>query len=183
MKLDPVALAEQAIAFEFGNFLRATLLAHRATPLGMGYGKTRFVSPDDRFKSSPRRCGIAASRPKRHPGEREASPARPNGRRPEAARTAGSRSGRAAERPARCLSRCRQRGLQGETARMPWEARLVDRQDKVRGLYLAQAQLLQRSPDPQDRALGDKVAAFVRSMPRPDSQRLALARELRAAGT
>ena len=69
----------------------------------------------------------------------------------------------------------------GAAARTPWEARLVDRQAKVRGLYLAQAQLLQRSPDPQDRALGDKVEAFVRTMPPADSQRLALARELRVA--
>ncbi len=58
---------------------------------------------------------------------------------------------------------------------------MIDRQAQVRGLYLAQAQVLQRSGDPADQALGAKVEAFVRSMPAPDSQRLALARELRAA--
>jgi type IV secretory pathway VirD2 relaxase len=63
----------------------------------------------------------------------------------------------------------------------PWESRMLDRQAKVRSLYLAQAQLLSRSPDSADRALGSKVEAFVRSMPQPDSQRLMLARELRAA--
>lgn len=73
--------------------------------------------------------------------------------------------------------------FQGQTARTPWEARTLDRQALVRGLYLAQAQLLRRSPDPADRELGSKVQAFVRSMPQPDSQRLALARELRAANT
>jgi hypothetical protein len=50
LKLDATALADQAIAFEFTGYLRATLLARRATPLGMGFGKTRFASPDDGFK-------------------------------------------------------------------------------------------------------------------------------------
>jgi type IV secretory pathway VirD2 relaxase len=73
--------------------------------------------------------------------------------------------------------------FKGETARTPWETQMLERQAKVRGLYLAQAQLLQRSSDSVDRAFGSKVEAFVRSMPRPDSQRLALARELRAANS
>lgn len=71
--------------------------------------------------------------------------------------------------------------FQGETVRTPWEAKMIDRQAQVRGLYLAQAYVLQRSGDPADQALGSKVEAFVRAMPAPDSQRLALARELRAA--
>lgn len=71
--------------------------------------------------------------------------------------------------------------FQGGTARTPWEAKMIDRQAQVRGLYLAQAQVLQRSADPVDQALGAKVEAFVRAMPVPDSQRLMLARELRAA--
>ena len=70
-----------------------------------------------------------------------------------------------------------------QTVQAPWDGRLLERQAKVRGLYLAQAQLLARSGDPADRALGAKVAAFVRSMPQPDTRRLALARELRAANT
>lgn len=69
----------------------------------------------------------------------------------------------------------------GQTTRTPWETRLLERQARVRGLYLAQAQLLGRSPDATDRTLGAKVEAFVRSMPQPDTRRLALARELRAA--
>lgn len=73
--------------------------------------------------------------------------------------------------------------FKGETAQTPWETRLLERQAKVRALYLAQAQLLRRSGDPSDRVLGAKVEAFVRSMPQPDSQRLALARELRAANS
>lgn len=71
--------------------------------------------------------------------------------------------------------------FQGHTERTPWEQRIVARQQAVRSLYLTQAQLLGRSSDPADRALGAKVEAFVRSMPQPDTQRLALARQLRAA--
>ncbi|MGH6958323.1 MAG: relaxase/mobilization nuclease domain-containing protein [Caulobacteraceae bacterium] len=71
--------------------------------------------------------------------------------------------------------------FQGRTERTPWEQRIVARQQAVRSLYLAQARLLGQSSDPADRTLGAKVEAFVRSMPQPDTQRLALARELRAA--
>jgi hypothetical protein len=71
--------------------------------------------------------------------------------------------------------------FQGRTERTPWEQRIVARQQAIRELYLTQARLLGRSGDPADRALGAKVEAFVRSMPQPDTQRLALARELRAA--
>jgi type IV secretory pathway VirD2 relaxase len=68
-----------------------------------------------------------------------------------------------------------------ETAPPAWEARSLDRQRRTRGLYLAQARVLAASSDPRDRALGRAVAGFVAGMPTPDSQRLALARELRAA--
>ena len=62
-----------------------------------------------------------------------------------------------------------------------WEALILARQRKVRAVYLAQARLLQSSPNSDDRTLGYQVEWFVRSMPRPDTQRLALARALRAA--
>jgi hypothetical protein len=71
--------------------------------------------------------------------------------------------------------------FQGDATSRAWEVRTVGRQSRTRALYLAQAQILQRSADPGDKALGQKVEAFVRSMPQPDSQRLALARELRSA--
>ncbi len=57
----------------------------------------------------------------------------------------------------------------------------MERQQRVRGLYLAQAQVLSRSPNPADQALGARVEAFVKVMPQPNNQRLALARELRMA--
>lgn len=69
----------------------------------------------------------------------------------------------------------------GHVPRPAWERKLLERQAKVRGLYLAQARLLAHSGSPGDRALGAQVEAFVRSLPQPDTRRLALARELRAA--
>lgn len=62
-----------------------------------------------------------------------------------------------------------------------WEKGLLERQRQVRTVYLAQARLLQRCGKPQDRDLGFRLEAFVRAMPTPDTQSLALARELRAA--
>jgi len=70
--------------------------------------------------------------------------------------------------------------FQGETTPTTIEMRILERQTQIRALYLAQAKLLREAKDPQDQALGRAVEAFVRSMPEPDSQRLALARELRA---
>ncbi len=69
----------------------------------------------------------------------------------------------------------------GDTSVTPWELRMVQRQARIRSLYLAQAQALLRSQDPSDRNLGRAVEKFVADMPSPDSQRLKLARELRAA--
>ena len=71
--------------------------------------------------------------------------------------------------------------FQGDTAPRPWEAKTAARQAAIRDLYLAQAKVLQRSAAADDRELGRRVEQFVRDMPAPDSQRLALARELRMA--
>lgn len=71
--------------------------------------------------------------------------------------------------------------FRGDTSPRPWERRSLERQAGVRRTYLAQAELMKASGDPRDRALGQKVEAFVKSMPAPDSLRLALARELRTA--
>jgi hypothetical protein len=72
--------------------------------------------------------------------------------------------------------------FRGDVALRDWERRAAERQASIRRFYLAQAQLLARSADDSDRVLGHRVEVFVQSMPQPDSQRLALARELRDAG-
>jgi hypothetical protein len=50
MAFDKAVLASLTRRFEPNNDLRCTPWAHRATPLGMGFGKTRFASPSDSFK-------------------------------------------------------------------------------------------------------------------------------------
>lgn len=48
--LDPRILTKYTRRWRSGAYLRTTPWAHRATPLGMGFGTTRFASPTDRFK-------------------------------------------------------------------------------------------------------------------------------------
>lgn len=50
MALDPATVSRFTRLFNPRSYLRVTELAHRATPLGMGFGKTRFASPKDAFK-------------------------------------------------------------------------------------------------------------------------------------
>lgn len=69
----------------------------------------------------------------------------------------------------------------GKVEPTPWERRIAEQQSRIRRLYLAQAKLLQASRDPADRALGLQVETFVRTLPPPDTERLVLARALRAA--
>lgn len=48
--LDADVVAELAIQFRPRNYLRVMPKAHAATPLGMGYGQTRFASSDKSFQ-------------------------------------------------------------------------------------------------------------------------------------
>lgn len=50
MVLDAKILASLTRRFQPSAYLRCTPIAHRITPLGMGYGATRFASPRDGFK-------------------------------------------------------------------------------------------------------------------------------------
>lgn len=50
MRLDLATVAAFARPVKPERFLRVTPMAHRATPLGMGFGATRFASPSDAFK-------------------------------------------------------------------------------------------------------------------------------------
>lgn len=50
MKLDPKVVADLAIPFRPSAYLRVMPIAHAATPLGMGFGQTRFSAPDNSFK-------------------------------------------------------------------------------------------------------------------------------------
>jgi len=48
--LDKAILRELAVSIDVTGYLRIMDAAHRATPTGMGHGKTRFASPTDSFK-------------------------------------------------------------------------------------------------------------------------------------
>ncbi|WP_371349239.1 RES family NAD+ phosphorylase [Ancylobacter sp. IITR112] len=50
MKLDPKVVAELAIPFRPSSYLRVLPKVHAATPLGMGFGQTRFSAPDNTFR-------------------------------------------------------------------------------------------------------------------------------------
>lgn len=50
MKLDPKTVGALALAFQPRAYLRVVPVAHMKTPLGMGFGHSRFSSPSQAFK-------------------------------------------------------------------------------------------------------------------------------------
>lgn len=50
MKLDPQIVSELALEFQPQSYLRVMPIAYMATPLGMGFGQTRFSSPSRVFR-------------------------------------------------------------------------------------------------------------------------------------
>ena len=50
MTLDKIILQRFAVRADVGNYVRIVARAHAETPLSMGFGKTRFSSPWNRFK-------------------------------------------------------------------------------------------------------------------------------------
>ena len=50
MTLDRVVLQRLAVREDVTDYVRIVGRAHAATPLGMGFGKTRFSSPKDKFR-------------------------------------------------------------------------------------------------------------------------------------
>src|SRR6218665_2019414 len=50
MPFDAKILSSLTRLFQPTAYLRCTPLTHKATPLGMGFGDTRFASTDNRFK-------------------------------------------------------------------------------------------------------------------------------------
>jgi hypothetical protein len=48
--LDPDILADLAVAITSKSYVRITPMTHMATPLGAGFGVTRFASPTNAFK-------------------------------------------------------------------------------------------------------------------------------------
>ena len=49
MSFDAAILRELTVGIDVSGYLRIMEARHRASPTGMGYGKTRFSSPTDHF--------------------------------------------------------------------------------------------------------------------------------------
>ena len=50
MRLDPAVVQKLTVRMRVNDYVRILPRAHAATPLGMGFGKSRFSSPRDRFR-------------------------------------------------------------------------------------------------------------------------------------
>lgn len=50
MPFDPKIVSDLTVLFEPISYVRVLTMKYAATPLGMGYGRTRFSSPKDAFK-------------------------------------------------------------------------------------------------------------------------------------
>jgi len=194
---DPIALRDAARTFAAGTFARShdyVFALHTDTP--RPHVHLSVCSRGDRGERlNPRKADLEQWRQTfaqalRDRGvEAEATPRRARGVTRKAERTPLRKIGDRAQAGGGAVSRVRRAAYQeaakaafgGDNGFRPWERRSAERQAFVRRLYLAQAKLLRTSSNPQDQALGAKVEAFVLDMPHPDSLRLALARELRAA--
>lgn len=194
---DAVAMRDAARSFAretFGDRFDYAFVLHTDTGHPHVHLAVRVLGDDGR-RLSPKKADLAAwregfARALRDRGvEAEATPRRARGvtRKPERApvRKIGERHaagrGPMAEVRRGAYRDAARAAFQGDSSPTPWEVQMVRRQARVRDLYLAQAGLLKTSPDAADRALGQAVETFVRTMPAADSQRLALARELREA--
>ncbi|MBP7703766.1 MAG: relaxase/mobilization nuclease domain-containing protein [Caulobacter sp.] len=194
---DPISLRDAARDFardSFGGRFDFVTALHTDTDhphvhlsvRALGYGGERL---------NPRKADLTAWRQRfaealRDRGvEAEATPRRARGvvRKPE--RMAVRRLGERHERGQGPVSRVRRAGYI-EAAReaassaprpRPWEDVIVERQRQTRGLYLAQAAVLARSADPDDRALSVLVREFVSRMPQMEFRRTMLLRELGVA--
>jgi type IV secretory pathway VirD2 relaxase len=75
-----------------------------------------------------------------------------------------------------------QTAVRGRGDPAPWESKIATRQSRIRSTWQLQSRLLAVSPKEEHRTLSEATDAYLSSMPNPDTQLLALARELRVAG-
>lgn len=194
---DPLALRDAARAFAaaaFGERHEYVMALHTDTPRPHVHLAVRSLGLSGK-RLHPKRADLEAWRQlfaealRERGVEAEATPRRARGVSRKADRTPLRKmadrhaSGRGAV--ARTVRAAYQAAADGAFVGRPdlhvWEQQMIDRQARVRALYLAQARILAASSSAADRTLGVEVERFVREMPAPDSRRLALARELREA--
>ena len=191
---DPLALRDAVRDFarsEFGDRFDFVLALHTDTDhphvhlsvRALGYGGERL---------NPKKADLAAWRQRiaealRDRGvEAEATPRRARGVVRKAERTAPRRLRERHERGQGPIPNATRNAVleaardaaTKDDKRPVWEAAMAERQTRLRGIYLAQAAVLRRSADPDDRALAANVRLFVQQMPAIESRRMALAREI-----
>jgi hypothetical protein len=192
---DPIRLSAAVRAFassEFAENFDYLLAVHTDTRHPHVHLTIRALG-DDGSRLSPKKADLEAWRrgfaeALREQGiDAEATPRRARGVTRKAERTALRKIRERSEAGSGPMSRSMQQAYR-EAAQAAfgegggprtWEAAIVQRQRRVRALYLAQAKLLEMSPNAEDRALGKSVNAFLDSVPQPDTRRLWLARQLR----
>ncbi len=191
---DPIALREAARDFarsEFGDRFDFVLALHTDTHhphvhlsvRALGHGgerlnpkKADLAAWRQRFAEALRDWGIEA----------EATPRRARGVVRKAERAAPRRLRERHERGQGPIPSATRDALveavrdaaTRDDKRRAWEEAMVERQARLRGMYLAQAAVLTRSAEPDDRALAANVRLFVQQMPAIESRRMALAREI-----
>jgi hypothetical protein len=194
---DAVAMRDAARSFAaetFGDRFDYVFVLHTDTDHPHVHLAVRVLGDDGR-RLNPKKADLAAwreefARALRDRGvDAEATPRRARGvtRKPErsAVRKIGERNaagrGPMADVRQGAYRDAARAAFQDGAAPTSWEVHTLRRQGQVRDLYLAQAALLMTSADEADRNLGRAIERFVNTMPAPDTQRLALARELREA--
>ena len=194
---DPLRLRDAARAFALETFAdrrEYLLVLHTDTPHPHVHLTVRALA-DDGTRLNPKKADLEAwrrdfARALRERGvEAEATPRRARGVTRKAERGPMRRirehheqgRGRMGRIAAQKLREAAQVAFGGEATAAAWDRRIAEDQVRIRRLYLAQARLLQSSPDAADRALGVEVETFVRTLQPPDTERLALARALREA--
>ncbi|MBI1198556.1 MAG: relaxase/mobilization nuclease domain-containing protein [Phenylobacterium sp.] len=194
---DPLAFYDAARAFAGETFAgrhEYLLVLHTDTPHPHAHLTVRALA-DDGTRLSPKKADLETwrqgfARALRERGvEAEATPRRARGVTRRAERGAIRRL---RERHAQGRGRmgCVAAGKLRDAARAAfgggveataWDRQIARRQAAIRRLYLAQAKLLQASGDAGDRELGAQVKRFVGTLPAPDTELLALARQLKLA--
>lgn len=194
---DALKLRNAATAFaaeEFADRCDYLLVLHTDTAHPHAHLTVRALD-DEGSRLSPKKADLEAWRQafarqlRAHGVEAEATPRRARGvtrksergpmrRMRERHRAGRGQLGRVAAAKLREAARLAYGGSAEATG---WEQAIAVQQVRTRRLYLAQAKLLQASSAPDDRRLGVQVEAFIRDLAPPDTERLALARALRAA--
>lgn len=191
---DPMKLREAARDFArtaFGMRFDYVLALHTDTDHPHVHLSVRALGYDGE-RLNPKKADLAAWRQRfaealRDRGvEAEATPRRARGvvRKPE--RMAGRRlrerhqrgQGPAPITTRKAIAEAGRDAVASDPKPRAWEAAMLARQERLRGMYRAHAAVLDRSAESDDRALAAAVRRFLQQMPAVESRRMAIVRGL-----